>query len=186
MATPIYFTDGKVIAESGSIKVYEFNGALYLEQGPGHNLWADSDEIIELVDQIGNKPRGDCLEIGLGLGVASNYILSKPQVSSLTTVEINPDVVEVYHQLHPTIDQRHRIVCESGLNYISGTKETFDFIFLDFYDCIDEDVLPQIKDCVEVGRSKLNKDGLIMGWFDPYTPEEFVEEFFELFGEVLL
>ncbi len=67
-----------------------------------------------------------------------------------------------------------------------GTKNNFDFIFLDFYDIIDEDMLLVIKDYVEVGKSKLRENGEIIGWFDPYTPEEFVAPFFELFGEILL
>ena len=186
MITPLYFTDGKVIAESGDIKVYEFDGALYLERGPGHNLWADSNEIKELADQIEDKPRGDCLEIGLGLGVASKYILSKPEVSSLTTIEISPDVIETYYKINPDKNPAHEIICQSGLTYLVSTKDSFDFIFLDFYDVIDEDILPDIRDFVEVGMSKLREGGEIMGWFDPYTAEEFVTEFFELFGEVLL
>jgi hypothetical protein len=48
MRTPIYFTDGEIVAESGAVRVYEFDGILYLERGPGHSLWADSEEIKEL------------------------------------------------------------------------------------------------------------------------------------------
>ncbi|MHA2010555.1 MAG: spermine/spermidine synthase domain-containing protein [Promethearchaeota archaeon] len=186
MKSVLYFTGGKIIAQSGDIKVYRFGDALYLEHGPGHSLWTDSDEIKELEEQIGQKPKGDCLEIGLGLGVASKIILDKPSVNSLITVEIDPDVIEVYKQLHPTIPKTHEIVNESGLNYLVSTDDAFDFIFLDFYDIIDEDTLPIIKDYVEVGKSKLKEGGEIVGWFDPYTAEEFVNEFFELFGEVLL
>ncbi len=58
MKTPIYFIDGKVVAESGNIKVYKFNGKLFLERGPGHNLWADSDELLEYADQLRGRPRG--------------------------------------------------------------------------------------------------------------------------------
>lgn len=186
MKSIVYFTNGKIIAKSGDIKVYRFGDALYLEHGPGHNLWTDSDEIKELEEQIGEKPKGDCLEIGLGLGVASKIILDKPAVDSLITVEIDPDVIEVYRQLYPTIPKTHKIVKASGLDYLVCTKDIFDFIFLDFYDIIDEDTLPIIKDYVEVSRSKLREGGEIVGWFDPYTAEEFVNEFFELFGEVLL
>lgn len=107
MSTPIYFIDGKVIAESNDIVIYEMDGARYLEQGPGHSLWADSNEIKELAEQMGNKPRGDCLEIGLGLGVASEYILSCPRVKSLTTIEISSDVVYLYKELNKK-DDRHK------------------------------------------------------------------------------
>ena len=44
----LYFEDGKVIAESGDVKVYKMNDTLYLESGPGHNLWIDSTEEFSL------------------------------------------------------------------------------------------------------------------------------------------
>lgn len=182
MRTPIYFTDGKIIAESGDVRVYEFDGVLYLERGPGHSLWADSEEIIQLTEQIGSTPFGKCLEIGLGLGVASKLIMDKILVDSLTTVEIDPDVIETYKQLHPILPKMHKIVNMSGMDFLVQTEETFDFIFLDFYDVIDEETLPEISDHVEIGKSKLNEGGEIVGWFDPYTPEEFVDEFFRLFN----
>ena len=36
----IYFKDGKLIAQSGEVKVYKMNDELFLEKGTGHNLWA--------------------------------------------------------------------------------------------------------------------------------------------------
>jgi hypothetical protein len=179
MTTPIYFTDGKLVAESGYVRVYEWHKSLYLEKGPGHNLWADSNEIEELRDQIDNLPTGDCLEIGLGLGVASQFILSK-DISSLTTVEIDIDVIRTYQQLNPP-DGGHWIICQSGADFMLSTENTYDFIFLDFYDRIDEDTLEDIKDHVNIAKTILRPGGEIVGWFDIFTPEEFVEEFFELF-----
>lgn len=184
MRTPVYFNDGELIEKSGDVCVYEMNGVLYLEHGPGHSLWADSEEIKELREQIDDKPNGDCLEIGLGLGVASKLILDKKNVKLLTTVEIDPDVIAIYEKMHPEQPENHKIVNASGMDYLVQTDKTFDFIFLDFYDVIDEETLPEIKDHVEVGKDKLNPGGEIMGWFDPFTPEEFVYKFFDLFKEI--
>jgi len=181
----LYFEDGKVIADSNDIVVYEMDGVRYLEQGPGHNLWADSDEIKELAEQIGDKPRGDCLEIGLGLGVASEYILSCPRVKSLTTIELNSDVVYVYYELNKK-DDRHTIICQNGLDYMLETEQKFDFVFLDMYSCIDEDTLPEIKSYVNASKKILNDGGEVMGWFDPYTPVEFAQEFFRCFDALYL
>ena len=85
----IYFKDGILIAESGRAKIYKLNNELFLEIGPGHNLWALESELKDYIWQLSDKPMGECLEIGLGLGVASKYILSCPKVKGLTTVEIN-------------------------------------------------------------------------------------------------
>jgi hypothetical protein len=180
MTTPIYFTHGEIIAESGDAKVYEFEGKYYLEIGPAHTLWAISDEITEYIDQIGKKAKGNCLEIGLGLGIASNYILSSPDVKFLTTIEINKDVIDVYKQLND-ISDNHTIINQSGLDYLLGAEEIFDFIFLDFYDVIDEDTLDDIKVYVKLSKKILNNRGKIIGWFDIYTPDNLATEFFKLF-----
>jgi len=52
MTTPIYFTHGDLIAESGNMRIYDFNGLLHLEEGPGHTLWAIEDEIDEYKAQF--------------------------------------------------------------------------------------------------------------------------------------
>jgi len=183
MKTPIYFIDGEIIAESGHAKVYEFNGRLFLEIGPGHNLWADSEEVVEYADQLGRRPYGDCLEIGLGLGCASNYVLDLPHVKTLTTVELNTDVINVYGQIVDHVPNNHTIVNQSGVDYLLNTSNTFDFIFLDFYDRIDEDVLPDIELYVKLSKKILNPGGEIVGWWDIYTPSEFTTKFIKIFED---
>jgi len=113
----IYFEDGKIIAESGEVRVYKYKGNLYLEVGLGHNLWADSLEIEEYKKQLRSIPKGDCLETGLGLGIVSKYILSCPNITSLTTVEINKDVVEVQRKVNPINDERHKIIIGDGVEW---------------------------------------------------------------------
>lgn len=181
MTTPIYFTHGQLVAESGNVRVYKFNDDLYLEGGQGHYLWTISNEASVYERQLGELPRGDCLEVGLGLGFCSSYILSKANVTSLTTVELNPGVINVYKKLNPIVDERHRLVLGNGLDYIISTDRTFDFIFLDFYAIIDEDTIDDIRAMVSAGRRILNPGGKIMGWFDESTPDEFADEFFDLF-----
>ena len=183
MTTRTYFLDGRIIAESGDIQVYELDGVLYLNQGPGFSLWIDSNEIKELEEQLGNLPRGDCLELGLGLGVASQYILNRTNVNTLTTVEVSKDVIKVYEQLNEVPDN-HTLIYFDGYEYLIHTEDTFDFIFIDFYSLIDEDTLPEIAACVAAAKSILRPEGEIVGWFDPYTPEEFVKPFLGLFQKI--
>ena len=178
----IYFIDGDLIAERGEARVYLYNGLLHLEIGPGHNLWMVENEIDELSQQIGDYPRGKCLEIGLGLGVASRYILSFPEVESLTTVEINPDVIAIHELVVNQIsDLRHKIVNANGLDFILQTEEKYDFIFFDYYSIIDEETLELLDTYVKVARKTLADGGTILGWFDPFTPEEDANMFFDIF-----
>jgi spermidine synthase len=176
----VYFIDGDLIAKHGDVSIYLYDKLLHLEIGPGHNLWMVESEIKELSEQIGDSPRGKCLEIGLGLGVASKYILSFPEVESLTTVEINHDVIMVNEIVNRIDDPRHKGVNGDGLDFILQTDEKYDFIFFDHYSIIDEDTLEMLDIYVKAARKILAGGGTILAWFDPYTPEEDADKFFEL------
>jgi len=165
----IYFRDGKVIAESGNARVYKMDDKLFLEKGPGHDLWALEDELQDYIEQLDSWPKGECLEIGLGLGVASRYILTFPNVASLTTVELDQSVIDVQAIANPINDSRHLILKAHGLYYLYQTDRLFDFIFLDFYKVIDEDTLPTIADMITAARLRLKPDGKLLGWLDKHT-----------------
>lgn len=186
----IYFKDGELIAEHNSARVYKMNNELFLELGNAHTLWALESEITDYVDQLYDFPRGNCLEIGLGLGVVSRYLLTFPKVKQLTTVELNPDVIGVHDKIKPedrglNIDyasDRHKILNADGLSYAYQTKQRYDFIFIDCYDRIDEETLPVIADMVHACNRILNPGGKMMGWLDKYTPEPYYHTFMEIFS----
>ncbi|MGD9157212.1 MAG: hypothetical protein PVG39_02275 [Desulfobacteraceae bacterium] len=177
----IYFKDGELITEQGSTRIYRMNGKLFLEKDPGHTLWALEDELPDYIEQLASWPKGDCLEIGLGLGVASKYILSFPKVRSLTTVEIDKDVIAAQKIANPIDDDRHLILNANGLYYAYETNQLFDFIFLDFYDVIDEDTIPAIADMVLACERIIKSDGKILGWLDKHTEGDDMALFMSLF-----
>ncbi len=184
----IYFEDGEIVASSGDVNVYKYEGDLYLDIGPGHNLWAISSEIKEYRHQLRKHPRGNCLEVGLGLGVVSNYMLILPNVKSLTTIEKNKDVVEVYRQLLVLYEDpgniHHDIILGDVVDVfprLLKVNKKFDFIFFDHYSLIDEDTLINLHSLIPMAKRILRDGGAIMGWFDPYTPSEFANEFYTLF-----
>ena len=177
----VYFKDGELVAESGNARIYRMNDKLFLEKGSGHNLWALEDELEDYIFQLDSWPRGDCLEIGLGLGVASKYILTFPKVKSLTTVEIDEDVIKAQGIANPIDDDRHLILNAHGLYYAYETNQMFDFIFLDFYDVIDEDTLPIIADMVVACNRILKSNGKMIGWLDKHTPGDHASVFMSLF-----
>jgi len=178
----LYFIDGELIISTGDVRIYKMNDEYYLEKGPGHNFWADSLERTDYKQQIGNNAKGKCLEIGLGLGVASEYILSQ-DIETLTTVEFDLDVINAYRQLNPIPNPKHNIVCQSGYIYMSHTNKKYDFIFLDFYTLLDREILTQLQEYKNLAESLLNPGGVMKAWFDPYTPDTEAEIFYELFGE---
>jgi spermidine synthase len=177
----IYFRDGELIAESGEVRVYKMNDKLFLEKGTGHTLWALEDELEDYIHQLDSWPKGDCLEIGLGLGVASRYILTFPKVQSLTTVEIDEDVIKTQQLVNPIDDDRHTVLNANGLYYAYQTNKMFDFIFLDFYDVIDEETLPAIADMVTACNRILRRGGKMIGWLDKHTNGDHAAIFMSLF-----
>ena len=56
----------------------------------------------------------------------------------------------------------------------------YDFIFFDHYSIIDEDTLEMLDTYVKAAEKILAKDGTILAWFDPYTPEEDAHKFFAI------
>ena len=187
----IYFQDGEIIAAHGNAKVYKMNGELFLEIGPSHTLWALESELTDYIEQLYDYPHGRCLEIGLGLGVASRYILTFPKVEHLTTVEKNLDVIKA-HSLIKESDRgsamiynpsKHKVLHADGLMYAYQTKSRYDFIFIDCYDRIDEDTLPLIADIHKACLRILKPGGRMVAWLDKYTPGEYFLEFQRVFNE---
>jgi len=191
--TGIYFKDGRIIAQSGDVKIYETDYDIFLEIGPAHTLWTLASELQDYIEQINNKPRGHCLEIGLGLGVASRYILSCSKVKTLTTLEINEDVIKTYKKTKKYLDNKlklkninknHIIINDEGLKYIKTTNKKFDFIFLDYYTLIDEETLADIEVTTYWCKKILRSGGKIIGWFDKYTPDNYIKEFNKIFQNI--
>ena len=187
----IYFKDGKQLVEVGDTKIYKMNGQLFLEIGSGHTLWALESEIQDYMEQLSDLPKGNCLEIGLGLGVASRYILTFPKVVHLTTVEINSNVIEAHSLIEEAsrglqLDYnscKHTIICSDGLEYMFTTKNKYDFIFIDCYDRIDEETLPMIADMYVASQRILKPNGKIVAWLDKYTPEVYYKQFESIFSQ---
>lgn len=187
----VYFENGVLLAESGEAKVYKMLDDLFLEIGPGHNLWALESEFKDYVWQLKDFPRGNCLEIGLGLGVASRYLLTFPKVEHLTTVEINNDIINVHKKIKDEdrkfrLDydgSKHTILKANGIEYSYQTKQRYDFIFIDCYDVIDEDTLPFIADMIVACSRTLKPNGKMIGWLDRYTPEKFIGIFNGMFNQ---
>jgi len=185
----IYFRDGKVVAEHNDVKVYKMNDELFLEIGPGHTLWALESELEDYMTQFYDYPRGDCLEIGLGLGVASRYMLTFPKTESLTTIELNSDVIEVHKRIKDSDRKysmdynpgKHRILNADGISYAYQTNKRYDFIFIDCYDRIDEETLPFIADMTKACSRIIKPGGKILGWLDKYTPEPYYSVFQKIF-----
>lgn len=179
----LYFRDGQLIAEQGNARVYKMNGLRYLEVGENgsHTMWTDeSEKSWYYKNKLVFKAKGYCLEFGLGLGFASEIILSNPEVKQLTTVEIDLDVIAIQDMVNPILDDRHVIVNASMEEYLDITRDTFDFVFIDTYITTDNETLSWLEDMVPKVRDLLNHGGEVMAWLDFTSSEEEKKRFNEI------
>lgn len=81
-----------------------------------------------------DQPR-DILIIGLGGGSLSKFCFQHFPAATVTTVEINPDVIALRDQFCiPADNERFRIVQADGAEYLQNKSGIADLIFLDAYD----------------------------------------------------
>ena len=114
--------------------------------------------------------KGKCLEIGLGLGVASKAILANKKVSHLLTVESNEYVIAAFGR--PLL--KHNILHANVYDWILGLKNIgalYDFIFVDHY-TFEEEELVNLIQLAEKLKCLLKKDGKMVFWVDENGPDE--------------
>lgn len=176
----VYFRNGKLVAKSGDIRIYNMDDELFLEDGR-MNLISSSDKKSGYIWQIGDRPVGNCLVIGLGLGTVARYLLSLNKVTGVTVIEENKDMIEAVNRLGMSADL-FEIICTDYLMYLYKHSINYDFIFIDCYTKVDESTLPYIADLAIACKTNLASEGILLGWLDMKTPEKFIDSFYSLFN----
>lgn len=87
---------------------------------------------------------GNVLINGLGIGMVLRHILAKPDVRSVTVIEIAPDVIRL---TGPSFidDQRVNIVHASAFDYQPPKGQRYDAVWHDIWDFICADNLDEMK-----------------------------------------
>lgn len=87
---------------------------------------------------------GNILITGLGLGVVLTALLGKPDVKSITVIEISKDVIKL---VSPTFkdDKRVKIIHADALKWKPPKGVKYDFIWHDIWDNICSDNLVEMK-----------------------------------------
>lgn len=107
---------------------------------------------------------GDVLIGGLGLGYSTQNIASKPDVKSVTVVEIEKDVIQI---VEPHLHRSNVEVVQDDLyKYLETTKKKFDFCYFDIWASTGERELPKVNKLRELAKRVLNKNGKIMCWME--------------------
>lgn len=180
MKTAFDFWDRHGILEYSEhdVRIYDVDGHKYLFVG--QTLFASTTERSWYIKNVMPHAKGRCLEIGLGLGVASKTILAKKNVSHLLTVEKNERVIAAFGR--PLA--RHNILQVDINDWISSIillKPSFDFIFVDHHaDMEEEDTYVEMCVLVEQLKEILTEDGKLVVWLDENAPDDDQKRFRDL------
>ena len=177
-----YVNDGELLTEVGTTRVYKLNGELYMESGNKGNLISAEEDLRNYIWQLGKKPQGNVLVLGLGLGFNVKYLLSLPKINSITVIEPSNDVImcqQVFHQLDSNSDVT--IICANFLKYMYEARSKFDFVFIDCYRQMDNTTWPLVADLIFAARSVCKVGGVTIGWLDGSASEYWLKAFKMLF-----
>jgi spermidine synthase len=86
---------------------------------------------------------GSVLIMGLGIGMVLQAVLLKEDVTDVTVIELDPDVIALVSP-HYT-DPRITIVCADALEWTPPPGKTYDAAWFDIWDTISEDNLDDMK-----------------------------------------
>lgn len=164
-----WLENGLLEFEQGDVKIFTMDGDnfLFVDQV----LYASTSERLWYIRNVFPFARGKCLEVGLGLGVASKVILSNPEVTTLLTVEANDDVISAFGDTF-----RHHILLHMDVNeWIEAAAHVgpiYDFIFVDHFAEMDEEFYPELADLVKKLKLNLKQDGKLVVWIDEHAADK--------------
>jgi len=168
---PFDFWDNNAYLEfhQENVRIYKLNGEqhLFVDQ----IMYASTRERTWYIHNVMPHARGKCLEIGLGLGVASKVILARPEVSHLLTVEKNEIVIGAFGKPF----HHHNILCTDIYHWVDGFMNLgpmYDLIFVDHYTLEDEDTIYALEDLSFKLEPLVKEGGRMIFWVDENAPEE--------------
>lgn len=95
-----------------------------------------------------NQARGDVLINGLGLGMALSVVMDKPEVTSVTVIELSNDVITLVaptYQDHPKVT----IIQADALTYEPPKGKRYDVVWHDIWPTICPDNLDDMDALIE-------------------------------------
>lgn len=101
--------------------------------------------------------------IGLGGGSLAKYCHRHLPDTTITAVEINPDVIALRDRFHvPRDDERFRVFCADGAQYVSVPDHRPDVLLVDGFDA--DGLSPELRSQTfyEACRRRLSDDGVLV------------------------
>ena len=176
---PFDFWDRNAVLEYNEkdVRIYRMDGQhhLFLDQV----LYASTTERPWYIHNVMPHAKGRCLEVGLGLGVASKVILANSKVKHLLTIEKNEAVIGAFGR--PLT--KHNILWTDVYEWINNFQDPtpmYDLIFVDHYTSMDDELWEDLKNLVEKLSKLLREDGKLIIWIDENMDQKEIVQFKEL------
>ena len=160
--------NGTLEFTQGDVRIYDMDDQKYLFVGP--IMYASTSERGWYIRNVYPHARGKCLEIGLGLGVASKVMIANNRVKHLLTVENNEHVIAAFGK--PL--EKHNILHADATQWVSEfprLEPMDDFIFVDHY-TFEEEELEALQWLGTGLKSLLRPGGKMVFWIDENAPDE--------------
>ena len=106
------------------------------------------------------SPSGDVLMIGLAMGLF--YQAHEDSINSLTSIEMNQDIIDMYNDENAPGD-KHTIIQGDGCDFIADTTDTFDYILFDIEGNVPgKQIKEPTKEFIDCALAKLNTNGTLV------------------------
>lgn len=109
--------------------VLPFNRAVHKLKEKGRLLMSDTPQEMFLQYDAYKNAKGNVLVGGLGLGMYVSMIAKKKEVTSITVIEKEKDIIKLMNFKHPKV----KIVNADIWKYLKKTKEKFDYAYVDIH-----------------------------------------------------
>lgn len=105
----------------------------------GYTVMSNTPAEIADLSPFLDQARGSVLIFGLGLGVVVQALMNKRDITSITVIEIDPDVIKLAGTHYLSVSRKLKIIEGDAFKYYDETK--YDAIWFDIWDEISEENL---------------------------------------------
>ena len=157
MIDKVNIPDGRIgVAEVRRFKVEDdelarvralFNGGRYCPAGEytmlkvrGQLVMSDTPDEMSDHWQAVRKAQGHCLIMGLGLGMVVTAIAKKPEVTKITVIEIEQNVIDL---VGPYMPEGVEIICADALEWQPPKGVRYGMVWHDIWSSMCVDQIPE-------------------------------------------
>jgi len=144
-----------------AVRPGEFTRLCY-KSGFGDVLMSDTDFEVNTNLEAINEATGDVLIFGLGLGLILNVIMEKPDVKSVTVVELHEEIINYVGPHYK--NKKLKIIQGDAYGWTPPPRTRYDYIYYDIWGSFSTDLVDKMKELKKDARKFLRKGGKVRCW----------------------